>query len=226
MARIRDRDTTPELRVRRLVHSLGYRYRLHQGSLPGKPDLVFASRRSRDFCSWMLLALPFLPAAAIAEFEFILLDTQTSTQRTPVTGSLFGGSGGRAGGCWWSGSARRQIHGQGGSPRTHVPRKMPGIGTKPWLVRVGPIQLQNIAALHIRFSLKEVVVGEIVPVAIVARQNPASEFVNVLADQDEKPQSLADAPFSSAMGMFFHSLHVVFGQFKHRNSPRSGGCTE
>ncbi len=45
MAAVKSKDTTPELTIRRLVHSLGYRYRLHQRSLPGTPDLVFAARR-------------------------------------------------------------------------------------------------------------------------------------------------------------------------------------
>jgi DNA mismatch endonuclease (patch repair protein) len=41
MAAVKSKDTTPEMVVRRLVHSLGYRYRLHVRSLPGTPDLVF-----------------------------------------------------------------------------------------------------------------------------------------------------------------------------------------
>ncbi|MCL4207923.1 MAG: DNA mismatch endonuclease Vsr [Pirellulaceae bacterium] len=41
MAAVKSKDTTPELFVRRLVHSLGYRFRLHVQSLPGTPDLVF-----------------------------------------------------------------------------------------------------------------------------------------------------------------------------------------
>jgi DNA mismatch endonuclease, patch repair protein len=45
MRRIRSKGMKPELAVRRLVHGLGYRYRLHQKTLPGKPDLVFPSRR-------------------------------------------------------------------------------------------------------------------------------------------------------------------------------------
>ena len=45
MSRIRGKDTKPEMVVRRLVHSLGFRYRLHVRSLPGTPDLVFTSRR-------------------------------------------------------------------------------------------------------------------------------------------------------------------------------------
>lgn len=41
MAAVKSRDTSPELAVRRLVHALGYRYRLHVRSLSGTPDLVF-----------------------------------------------------------------------------------------------------------------------------------------------------------------------------------------
>lgn len=55
MRLIRSGDTKPELCVRRLVHSLGYRYRLHRPELPGKPDLVFPSRRKIIFvhgCFW------------------------------------------------------------------------------------------------------------------------------------------------------------------------------
>lgn len=42
MAAIRNVDTKPELIVRRMVHKMGYRYSLHSGNLPGKPDLVLA----------------------------------------------------------------------------------------------------------------------------------------------------------------------------------------
>ena len=55
MGRIRSKDTTPELRVRQMLHRLGYRYVLHDKRLPGKPDLVFPSRRSVVFvhgCFW------------------------------------------------------------------------------------------------------------------------------------------------------------------------------
>ena len=40
MSRIRSGNTSPEMIVRRLVHGMGYRYRLHVASLPGKPDIV------------------------------------------------------------------------------------------------------------------------------------------------------------------------------------------
>lgn len=55
MSRVRCKDTKPEMVVRRLVHSLGYRYRLHKRTLPGRPDLVFAKRRKVIFvhgCFW------------------------------------------------------------------------------------------------------------------------------------------------------------------------------
>lgn len=55
MSRVRGRDTGPEMIVRRLTHALGYRYRLHRRDLPGKPDLVFATRRKVIFvhgCFW------------------------------------------------------------------------------------------------------------------------------------------------------------------------------
>ena len=55
MRRICARDTKPELIVRKLVHGMGYRYRLHRADLPGKPDLVFPARRKVIFvhgCFW------------------------------------------------------------------------------------------------------------------------------------------------------------------------------
>jgi len=55
MRSVKSRDTTPEIAVRRLVHGMGYRYRLHRPDLPGTPDLVFPSRRKVIFihgCFW------------------------------------------------------------------------------------------------------------------------------------------------------------------------------
>ena len=42
MSRVRSKDTGPELRVRKLLRALGFRYRLHSDSLPGKPDIVLS----------------------------------------------------------------------------------------------------------------------------------------------------------------------------------------
>jgi DNA mismatch endonuclease (patch repair protein) len=55
MRAIRSKGMKPELLLRRLVHKLGYRFRLHAKDLPGKPDLVFRSRRKAIFmhgCFW------------------------------------------------------------------------------------------------------------------------------------------------------------------------------
>jgi DNA mismatch endonuclease, patch repair protein len=46
MSHIRGRDTRPEMRVRKLLHAAGLRYRLHGKHLPGKPDLVFAGAKA------------------------------------------------------------------------------------------------------------------------------------------------------------------------------------
>jgi DNA mismatch endonuclease, patch repair protein len=55
MAAIKSADMKPEMIVRSMAHRLGYRYRLHARDLPGKPDLVFRSRRKAIFvhgCFW------------------------------------------------------------------------------------------------------------------------------------------------------------------------------
>ncbi|MFW5837719.1 MAG: very short patch repair endonuclease [Desulfovibrionaceae bacterium] len=55
MRRVKSEGTRPEMIVRRLLHGLGYRYRLHRADLPGKPDLVFQSRKKVIFvhgCFW------------------------------------------------------------------------------------------------------------------------------------------------------------------------------
>lgn len=45
MSRIRSRDTRPEMIVRKIVHGMGFRYRLHKSDLPGKPDLALVRHR-------------------------------------------------------------------------------------------------------------------------------------------------------------------------------------
>lgn len=55
MARVRSKNTRPELAVRRLLHGMGYRFRLHRASLPGKPDIVLPRHRVAVFvhgCFW------------------------------------------------------------------------------------------------------------------------------------------------------------------------------
>ncbi len=55
MRSVRTKSTGPELEIRRLLFSKGYRYRLHPKHLPGKPDIVFPSRKKAIFvhgCFW------------------------------------------------------------------------------------------------------------------------------------------------------------------------------
>lgn len=55
MTRIKGKNTTPELYVRRLLHALGYRFRLHRGDLYGSPDIVLPRHRKVVFvhgCFW------------------------------------------------------------------------------------------------------------------------------------------------------------------------------
>jgi len=55
MRAIKGTNTRPEMRVRRLIHGMGFRYRLHGRGLPGRPDLVFRPRRKVIFvhgCFW------------------------------------------------------------------------------------------------------------------------------------------------------------------------------
>lgn len=55
MRSVKSRDTKPEMVVRRLLHRMGYRYSLHRPDLPGKPDIVFSSRKKVIFvhgCFW------------------------------------------------------------------------------------------------------------------------------------------------------------------------------
>lgn len=55
MSRVKSKDTKPEMTVRRMVFRMGFRYRLHDKTLPGKPDLVFSGRRKVIFvngCFW------------------------------------------------------------------------------------------------------------------------------------------------------------------------------
>lgn len=55
MSGIGPKDTKPEMFIRRGLHAMGYRYRLHDRRLPGRPDLVFPGRRAVIFihgCFW------------------------------------------------------------------------------------------------------------------------------------------------------------------------------
>ncbi len=55
MSRVRSKDTKPEIRLRKALHAMGYRFRLHRKDLPGKPDVVLPRHRTALFvngCFW------------------------------------------------------------------------------------------------------------------------------------------------------------------------------
>jgi len=55
MRAVRNKNTKPEIAVRRVAHAMGYRFRLHAADIPGSPDIVFRSRKKVVFvhgCFW------------------------------------------------------------------------------------------------------------------------------------------------------------------------------
>jgi DNA mismatch endonuclease (patch repair protein) len=55
MARVGNRNTTPEVRIRRRLHAAGFRFSLHKANLPGRPDIVLPAYRTAVFvhgCFW------------------------------------------------------------------------------------------------------------------------------------------------------------------------------
>lgn len=84
MARIHSRDTKPEMFVRRLVFRMGYRYRLHQQDLPGKPDMVFSSRKKVIFvhgCFWHGHSCPLGDRPPKSRTEFWTTKIGTNRER-------------------------------------------------------------------------------------------------------------------------------------------------
>ena len=84
MARVRSRDTKPELTVRRTLHQLGFRYSLHRKDLPGKPDLVFSSKRKIIFvhgCYWHGHSCKFGQAQSKSNVEFWQQKISTNKKR-------------------------------------------------------------------------------------------------------------------------------------------------
>ncbi len=68
MRRIRSKNMKPEVAVRRILHRLGYRFRLHAAGLPGNPDIIFRSRRKVIFvhgCFWHMHSSARCPIARI-----------------------------------------------------------------------------------------------------------------------------------------------------------------
>jgi DNA mismatch endonuclease (patch repair protein) len=88
MSQIHGKHTKPELLVRRLVHSMGYRYRLHDRTLPGSPDLVFRSLQKLIFvhgCFWHRHRCKFgkpMPATRQNFWKTKLLQNKSRDQNT------------------------------------------------------------------------------------------------------------------------------------------------
>ena len=86
MAAVRARNTKPEMTVRRLVHRLGYRYRLHSAGLPGRPDIVFPGRHAAIFvhgCFWHRHPEPACPFARLpkSRLDFWLPKLEANRRR-------------------------------------------------------------------------------------------------------------------------------------------------
>jgi len=84
MSRIRGKNTEPELLVRRIVYSMGFRYRLHGRGLPGRPDLVFGPKRRVIFvhgCYWHMHDCRFGRVVAQTNAKFWAEKRQANADR-------------------------------------------------------------------------------------------------------------------------------------------------
>jgi DNA mismatch endonuclease (patch repair protein) len=87
MSRVRSKDTKPELIVRRMVYTLGFRYRIHCRDLPGKPDLVFRSKHKAIFvhgCFWHMHENCAKARVPRSNSEFWLEKMQKNVQRDKI----------------------------------------------------------------------------------------------------------------------------------------------
>jgi DNA mismatch endonuclease (patch repair protein) len=84
MSRIRGAHTQPELRVRKLLHGLGFRYRLHRKTLPGKPDIVFVRARAVLFvhgCFWHMHRCKYGKPAPATNVSFWAQKRRSNVER-------------------------------------------------------------------------------------------------------------------------------------------------
>ena len=84
MSRIQGRDTAPELRVRRILHAAGLRYRLHGKDLPGKPDLVFKRAKTVVFvhgCFWHMHRCKYGKPAPATNQDFWAQKRRSNVER-------------------------------------------------------------------------------------------------------------------------------------------------
>ena len=103
MARVKSKDTRPELLLRRLLHGLGYRYRLHRRDLPGRPDIVFPSRKKVVFvngCFWHSHSGCPRATRPVANREYWLAKLKNNSERDERNLSLLEESGWQTATVW------------------------------------------------------------------------------------------------------------------------------
>lgn len=96
MARIKSRDTAPEVEVRRILTRLGYRYRLHRTDIPGTPDIAFIGRRKAIFvhgCFWHGHDCPRGGRAPKANAEYWRSKIERNRNRDTVVSARLGETG-------------------------------------------------------------------------------------------------------------------------------------
>jgi DNA mismatch endonuclease, patch repair protein len=103
MRRVRDRNTTPELKVRKVLTGLGARYRLHRKDLPGKPDIVLPGRRLAIFvhgCFWHGHDCPRGSRVPKANRDYWLAKVARNRARDEVSGAALQAAGWRVETIW------------------------------------------------------------------------------------------------------------------------------
>jgi DNA mismatch endonuclease (patch repair protein) len=103
MSNIRGRDTQPELRVRRILHAAGLRYRLHGKQLPGKPDLVFARAQAVLFvhgCFWHMHRCKYGKPVPATNRDFWALKRRSNVDRDKRNRKLLRAAGWRVFEIW------------------------------------------------------------------------------------------------------------------------------
>lgn len=88
MQAVKSKDTSPEMIVRRLLHRLGYRFRLHRKDLPGRPDIVLPRYRKAIFvhgCFWHAHGCPKgQPPKSRREYWLPKLEANVNRDRTKI----------------------------------------------------------------------------------------------------------------------------------------------
>lgn len=112
MSRIRNRNTRPEMIVRSIVHRMGYRYSLHRKDLPGKPDLVFTSRRKIIFvhgCFFHIHDCPYGRVTPKTNAEFWQTKRLSNVERDKRNQAALEGQGWKVLTVWECMTKRAQI---------------------------------------------------------------------------------------------------------------------